>query len=166
MTNWTQPNCPVLFVILNNFFNRRSYVFEVWVDSEKVLGNLNLATAISSFLHLCFCFDLKYPKVKPRIYSFFLIQILRNLRLLLTCFREHLPSMGTSQGQEPGKRLHLLKRKLMSFTLFWGGFYQHVSLHKSKIDHVDIPHPHVSCDLVVKTDSSGILTVFIFPCPL
>ena len=38
-------------------------MFEVWVERQKLLSNLNLASAISSFLHLCFCFDLKYPKV-------------------------------------------------------------------------------------------------------
>jgi len=38
------------------------YVCEVWVEDTKLLGNLSLSTAISSYLHLCFSFDLKYPK--------------------------------------------------------------------------------------------------------
>ena len=38
-------------------------MFEVWVEGQKLLGNLNFVTAISSFIHLAFCFDLKYPKV-------------------------------------------------------------------------------------------------------
>ena len=42
----------------------RDYVFELWVEEQKVLGNMSLTSAISSFLHLCFSFDLKYPKVK------------------------------------------------------------------------------------------------------
>ena len=42
---------------------RGQYHFEVWVEGKKILGNLNLASAISAFLHLCFSFDLKYPKV-------------------------------------------------------------------------------------------------------
>ena len=48
--------------ILFHFF-RGSYVFELWVEGEKLLGNLNLVTAISSLLHLVFCFDLEYPEV-------------------------------------------------------------------------------------------------------
>eukprot|EP00092_Neocalanus_flemingeri_P087963 GFUD01111089.1.p1 GENE.GFUD01111089.1~~GFUD01111089.1.p1 ORF type:complete len:578 (+),score=143.83 GFUD01111089.1:34-1767(+) len=42
--------------------NKGLFVFEVWVESHKILGNLNISTAISSFLHLCFVFHLKYPK--------------------------------------------------------------------------------------------------------
>ena len=75
-------------------------------------------------------------KGKTKNLVIFLIQILRELRQLLICFREHLPSMVTSQEQGPGKRLHLLKRKPMSFSLFWGGFCQHLSLLKSKFDHM------------------------------
>ena len=45
------------------FSCRGVFIFEVWVDGQKLLGNLNFVTAISSFLHLAFVFDLKYPKV-------------------------------------------------------------------------------------------------------
>ena len=41
------------------------FVFEVWAENQKILGNLNLVTAISSFLHLAFAFNLKYPQVYP-----------------------------------------------------------------------------------------------------
>lgn len=40
-----------------------SYVFELWVEKECIMGNMGLATSIASFLHLVFCFNLKYPKV-------------------------------------------------------------------------------------------------------
>ena len=38
-------------------------MFEVWVEHAKLIGNLSLTTAIATFLHLCFVFDLKYPQV-------------------------------------------------------------------------------------------------------
>ena len=38
-------------------------MFEVWVEGQKLLGNLSLAYAIASYLHLVFVFDLKYSKV-------------------------------------------------------------------------------------------------------
>ena len=38
-------------------------MFEVWADGVKILGDLNLVTAIGSLLHIAFCFNLKYPKV-------------------------------------------------------------------------------------------------------
>jgi len=40
----------------------RSSILEIWVDEAKYLGNLNMATAIASYLHVAFFFDLKYPK--------------------------------------------------------------------------------------------------------
>ena len=39
------------------------WIFEVWVENERLLGNLSLAAAISSLIHLVFVFDLKYSKV-------------------------------------------------------------------------------------------------------
>lgn len=39
-------------------------MFEVWVESEKLLGNLNIISALSAFYHIVFCFNLKYPEVK------------------------------------------------------------------------------------------------------
>ena len=41
----------------------RNWVFELWVEEKKLLGNLGLSGAIAAFLHLAFVFDLKYPKV-------------------------------------------------------------------------------------------------------
>ena len=40
-----------------------SWIFEVWVDKTKALGNLGIVQAISSFLHMAFVFNLQYPKV-------------------------------------------------------------------------------------------------------
>ena len=40
----------------------RSLVFEVWAEKEKLLGNMSLQLAISSYLHVAFVFDLKYPQ--------------------------------------------------------------------------------------------------------
>ena len=31
------------------------------------MGNMNMATAIGSFIHLAFVFDLKYPKVSLQL---------------------------------------------------------------------------------------------------
>ena len=39
------------------------FVFEVWCERRKLLGDMDMAEAIASFLHLAFVFDLKYPKV-------------------------------------------------------------------------------------------------------
>ena len=41
----------------------RSYVFELFVEKERILINIDLAESISSLLHSVFCFNLKYPKV-------------------------------------------------------------------------------------------------------
>ena len=41
----------------------RSYVFELWVEKKRILEQLDMGQCIASFLHLAFCFDLKYPKV-------------------------------------------------------------------------------------------------------
>ena len=56
------PHSPFSFVLIVNTF-LSDYVCELWVENGKLLGNLSLSTAISSYLHLCFSFDLKYPKV-------------------------------------------------------------------------------------------------------
>ena len=40
----------------------KDYVCELWVENEKLFGNLSLPAAISSFFHLCFVAHLKYPK--------------------------------------------------------------------------------------------------------
>lgn len=43
-------------------------MFELWVEHQKVIGNLSLPDAISAFFHLCFVAHLEYPKVR---YQFF-----------------------------------------------------------------------------------------------
>ena len=37
-------------------------VFELWVEKEKVFGDMSMTGSIASFLHLAFVFDLRYPK--------------------------------------------------------------------------------------------------------
>ena len=34
------------------------------MDSSRLLDSMDMATAIASYFHVCFIFDLKYPKVK------------------------------------------------------------------------------------------------------
>ena len=41
----------------------RTFVFEVHVEKRRLLGNMDLPSAIAAFLHLAFVCDLKYPKV-------------------------------------------------------------------------------------------------------
>ena len=50
-------NVLVLIVIF------RSYVFELHAEKEKLIGNLDLQTAIAALLHLAFVVNLKYSKV-------------------------------------------------------------------------------------------------------
>ena len=33
------------------------------MDQKKLIGNMDLVAAVATFLHLCFVFDLDYPKV-------------------------------------------------------------------------------------------------------
>ena len=42
----------------------RVFIFELWAENAKLLGNMDMVTALAAFFHLCFVFDLKYPKVK------------------------------------------------------------------------------------------------------
>ena len=39
------------------------FIFELWCEKRKLIGELDLAEAIAAFIHLAFVFDLKYPKV-------------------------------------------------------------------------------------------------------
>ena len=43
--------------------NFRHYNFELWAEGKRILHNMDLADALSAFLHLCFTFNLKYPQV-------------------------------------------------------------------------------------------------------
>lgn len=38
-------------------------MFEVHVEKQRILSNLDLSSAIASLLHLAFVFNIKYPKV-------------------------------------------------------------------------------------------------------
>ena len=37
-------------------------MFELHMERIKLLGNLDIVSAIAAFFHLCFIMDLKYPK--------------------------------------------------------------------------------------------------------
>ena len=52
-----------LWFILSLFYFPRMFIFELWCEKRKLLGELDLAEAIAAFIHLAFVFDLKYPKV-------------------------------------------------------------------------------------------------------
>ena len=52
------------FCFCIKIYCHRSFVFELWVDNSRLLDSMDLATALASFFHVCFIFDLKYPKVK------------------------------------------------------------------------------------------------------
>ena len=41
----------------------RHYNFELWAEGKRILHNMDLADALSAFLHLAFTFNLKYPQV-------------------------------------------------------------------------------------------------------
>ena len=41
----------------------KSFVFELWCEKKKLLGDLEMAEAIAAFLHLSFVFNFEYPKV-------------------------------------------------------------------------------------------------------
>ena len=47
----------------------RSFVFELWADETKLLGNMDFATSIAAFVHLCFVFDLSYPKASYWVFE-------------------------------------------------------------------------------------------------
>ena len=53
------------------FFNSCSgYQFELWVEKEGILFDMDLAESISAFLHLTFCFNLKFPKGSETVCDF------------------------------------------------------------------------------------------------
>ena len=50
----------------SNFFiivTFRHYNFELWTEGKRIMQNMDLADALSAFLHLVFTFNLKYPQV-------------------------------------------------------------------------------------------------------
>ena len=46
------------------------YTFELWVERQGLLFDLDLAQCIAAFLHLCFCFGLKYPRESETVCDF------------------------------------------------------------------------------------------------
>ena len=49
--------------ISTNMTELRTFVFELWAEKKKLLGNMDMVSALASFFHLCFTFNLKYLKV-------------------------------------------------------------------------------------------------------
>ena len=47
-----------------------SYVFELWIEKECIMGNMGLASSISAFLHVAFSFNLKYPQRSETVCDF------------------------------------------------------------------------------------------------
>ena len=47
----------------SQFFYFSSFRFELWAEHSRLLANMDLCTALAAFYHLCFAFDLHYPKV-------------------------------------------------------------------------------------------------------
>ena len=44
-------------------------MFEVHAENELVCGNMDLMSALSFLLHLCFALDLEYPKESETVYD-------------------------------------------------------------------------------------------------
>jgi hypothetical protein len=51
-------------------FFGRSYCFEIWVEKQRILEQLDMAQCIASFLHLVFIFDLKFPAKAQTVCDF------------------------------------------------------------------------------------------------
>ena len=63
------------------FFNLsyfRTFIYELWVEQAKLIGNMDLCTALAAFYHLCFSFNLKYPQVFTFERNFFEIYSIFN----------------------------------------------------------------------------------------
>jgi len=52
-----QDSSPHILAIRSNI----TFIFELWAEEEKLLGNMDIITALAAFYHTCFVFDLKYP---------------------------------------------------------------------------------------------------------
>ena len=93
VTRWGSPSFHYCFIF--NYIPS-DYVCELWVEDSKLLGNLSLSTAISSYLHLCFSFDLKYPKVRNGcLLKDFIFQFMCRVgKLCRTYYSMDLPDMA------------------------------------------------------------------------
>ena len=40
----------------------KGFTFELWVEGDRLLSNLDMTSAFAAFFHLAFCFHLQYPK--------------------------------------------------------------------------------------------------------
>ena len=62
--SFSQFYSPILSIPITKNLLFREYVFELWIEKERILQNMQMAESISAFLHLVFTFGLKYPKVR------------------------------------------------------------------------------------------------------
>ena len=91
-----------------------------------LIGKMDLVTALASFYHLCFCFDLKYPqvfKINWRLKILLIKSFPRKERQLLTYFSAMLLSMGTTPAPELGRGKIMPRRKWRPISPSWGKCY-------------------------------------------
>ena len=50
-------------LICSSFLFLRTFIFELWAEKSKLLGNMDIVTGLAAFYHLCFIFNLLYPQV-------------------------------------------------------------------------------------------------------
>ena len=94
-------NCQ-LSLFVYNWVYFRTFIFEVWAEGKVLIGNMDLVTALATFFHVCFVFDLRYPKVVFIHFSYLHLRktpffFCRVERLLQISCRERCASMETTQ---------------------------------------------------------------------
>ena len=78
-------------------------MFELWVECDKLIGNLSLSSSIAAFLHLSFVFDLKYPKVwfghiLTKLVNYFTCLVLQGAQTLADILQRKLAVYGNDSG--------------------------------------------------------------------
>ena len=81
------------------------YIFELWVERTKLLGNLDLPDSIAAFIHLCFTFGLEYPEGAPYFCDY---------------VQRVLADYGDESGTKTGKSKSTAENKLAKFFEFLG----------------------------------------------
>lgn len=78
----------------------KTFIFELWAEHAKLLGNMNICTALASFFHLAFCFDLKYPKAGETVADL---------------LQRSVASYGDNSGTRTWKRKDTAEKKIEGF---------------------------------------------------
>ena len=81
------------------------YVFELWVEQQGLLFDLDMAACVSAFLHTSFCFGLKYPSKAETVCDF--------LQRDVACY-------GSDEGTMTSKSVNSAQTKLMRYHLQLG----------------------------------------------